>query len=358
MSTPLTTGLRTSTRTVTLQRTGTSERAAQRSQTTDAAHLDAASVTELSEEAGEASGPRWRARRYASAHILAQDAEERMNTLLQKFVDAPPGQPEAAFDLATSVFDDPSDVFAALDQLSQREELAPFADVLAQAQEFLTSVASPQWIVAGLDVALQAKEHAAATGVPAVDLRSECRRLIASIEEVHCVFEDWIRQYDERRRRIIVQFVSDEGEAMLWTRGWSASAWDVDGLRLRLQLLRRLTGSEQAFVAPLRALAARRMIRFAVHADAALALLYIGIVSGEVTADSIVRWLDSLGIDSPGRCAVMSSAVLGAVKMIGHDVFVDAASRGTLIARFEAILGDLSDRERAARRGLIRTGCA
>ena len=352
MSTPFVVGLRAGVRAGSLQR----DRLAQHAQANVAAHPDSSTVVELAEDAIEASGPRWRARRYSSAHLLAEDAQERMDTLLRMSVDAPPREPEEALDLTASLFDDPSDVFAALDQLAQREELAQFADVFAHAQEYLTSALSPQWVISGLDVALQAKEQAAATGVPAVDLRGAARRLIGSSDEVFVIFEDWIREYDERRRRVILQFVSEEGEALVWTRSWGTSAWEVDGLRFRLQALRRLTGSEQAFVVPLRALAARRMVRFAVHADAALALLFAGIVSGELTADAILAWLDSLGIDAVPARAVMAAAVLRAVKGIAHDVWVDDAKRSRLVERFEIVLGELSDCERAVQRGLIRTG--
>jgi hypothetical protein len=357
MSTPWTSGVRGATRLGSLQRTPRTDRSPQQAPVNHPGELDAASVVELGEDAVEASGPRWRTRRYSSTHILAQDAQERMDTLMRMTVDAPPREPEEALDLATSLFDDPSDVFAALDELAQREELAPFADVISQAQEYLTSVLSPRWIIAGLDVALQAKECAAITGVPAVDLRGECRRLIASTDEVHAVFEDWIRTFDERRRRVIVQFVSEEGEAIVWTCGWGGSSWELDGLRLRLQVLRRLSGSEQAFVVPLRALAARRMVRFVVHADAALALLFIGVVSGELTADAILEWLDALGIDGLSPRAIMAAALLRAIKTIAHDVFVDMSSRSTLVERLETVIDEWSDRERAALRGCIRTGC-
>lgn len=357
MSTPWTSGVRGGPRIGPMQRAPRADRAAQHTPGNRPGELDAASVVEVGEDAVEASGPRWRARRYSSAHILEQDAQERMDTLLRMTVEAPPREPEEALDLATSLFDDPSDIFAALDQLGQREDLASFADVIAQAQDYLTSVLSPRWIIAGLDVALQAKEHAAITGVPAVDLRGECRRLIASTDDVHVVFEDWVRSYDERRRRVILQFVSEEGEAILWTRGWGASCWELDGLSLRLRVLRRLSGSEQAFVMPLHALAARRRVRFVVNADSALALLFIGVVSGELTADAILEWLGTLGIEGASPRTIMAAAVLRAVKTIGNDVFVDVTSRGKLIERFETVIEELSDHERNVQRGWIRTGC-
>ncbi|HTJ92617.1 MAG TPA: HrpJ domain-containing protein [Pararobbsia sp.] len=337
------------------------QRADRNTRTTPAAAVldrDAEDVAALGEDAVETSGLRWRTRRYSTAHILAQDAEDRLNELERASVQAAPCDADTVLDLATRLFEDPSDAFAALDVLSQREDLASFADVFKQAKEFLCARMSPRVIIAGLEIALSAKALAAQTGVPAVDLRAECRRFMTSLEPVHVIFVYWLRTYDERRRRIMLRFVSEEGETVLLTRGWDESCVESDCLMNRLRILRRFSGAEHAFVVPLLTTAAQRKLPMRADAGAVFALLFGGIVSGELTSDAIVEWFESLGIATPSARAVMAAAVLRSLRLLAPDTFVAPNGRVTLIERFEAVLDVLVRDEHAATPALIRTGIA
>ncbi|RKP50337.1 HrpJ domain-containing protein [Pararobbsia silviterrae] len=310
-------------------------------------------------EALQIRGGVFRSRRYSGAHILAHDADR----LLQQFADAGarvlPTEPAELLDLATGLFDDASDVFAALDDLSQRAEFEPYADVFRQAQAQLLEFETSDWVYAGLDASLHALKYASGSAIGAQALRDHYRAFVLSDESPIAMFARWVRSHACARRAIVLDFVCEALACEIDMHDPRCVSDEASRLAGLLRELRLLRGAECDFVEVLREAASHApalRVPEDIDPDAPYALLFAGILEGEIGADAMLGWLGSLGIDCAMQRALMATALHRGVRRLADAVVSNPVFRGHLLQRFESLSGPLSAAERIERRDLMHTG--
>lgn len=322
--------------------------------------FDAASLVELGEESLESRGARPRMRRYTSAHMLRHDAQERLDAFALDDALTPTSDPGDVLERAKQVFDDPSDLFAALDVLSTREDLAACAEVFAQAQAQLIEMLPPGWVEAGLNVALLAKQHAAQSGMPATDLRDLYRCFIVACTPVLATFAQWVRDLDERRRAIVIAFICAGLAAEIDIIDPACSQGEGDRRRAMLRELGILAHAEHAFVKALLvaaavALASEPELPMTLRSSAVYSLIFVGIVEQSVTADGVVDWLMSLGAASTQTRVRLTAALHRETAKLPLECVGNMTFRERLLCDLMNRLGQLIDRAQIERPDLPRS---
>lgn len=318
-------------------------------------------MAELGEEATQSAGVRLRSRRYSSAFILSHNTDSLLNEFAEESATIHPCEASDLLDLATRLFDDASDAYAALDVLSQHADLASFADVFREAQAQLCALETPEWVVAGLDAALTALAYADASGLSAPDLRDLYRTFVLSAQPAVETFGDWVRRYRRARRRVVLAFIEETLAAQIAMIDPACGEGEGEWLVGLLRTLRYLTSGERDFVRVLRSAASRvahLRIPEGADADAPFSLIFVSVVAGELSADAMMAWVCALGVHGASARVVMLAALQRAVRRMSGALIDDPASRDRMLRRFEALGETLADEERCERPRLLRTGHA
>ena len=322
---------------------------------------DPTSLAEQGEEALESRGVRLRARRYTSAHMLTHDAQERLDAFARDCEANPPSDSGDVLDKATSLFEDPSDVYAALDALSGYEGLAGCIDLFEQAQSRLVDMLPPGWVETGLNVALLAKQHAGESGMRSIDLRDVYRRFVLSSSTVLASFAQWVRELDERRRRIVVGFICAGLAAEIDIVDPACSKGEGDRRRALLRELCLLARAELDFVqAMLVAVHTGQSVKLPARLRSSFiySLIFVGIGERSVTAEGVVDWLVSLGADSTNAKVLLTAALYRETAKLGVDAIGDTRFRERLLDGFATRLSHYVDQQRAEQPAWVRSAIA